>query len=1719
MSATNSSGITEIDGAIGDTSVGDAGGLKISGSGQSVLTVANSYAGLTEVDTGSTLVIENGQALGTTAAGTQLDYDATLELEGSITVTGEALTAGTYDVITSVGANVWTGNMSSSSELYVDVASGNSLEVDGNVTGNYLYNNNAGQLTLDGSANVIQYQVENEGILEVDGGMSVPFGSLYNYGTLQGTGTVNIGEPYYSVYSDGTLSPGTTGTPGIFTANQFDFQGGSFNVLLNGDTTAGTDYSQLAVTGNVTLNGNLNVTLGYTPGANDSYVILDNQGSNPINGTFNGLPQGGLLVIGSDVFQISYTGGDGNDVVLTHTTADVWTGADGGPGYWSDPNNWAGDATPSPGDNLIFPDGAVQTTNYNDFTGAASAFGTIQISGSNYDLTGNQVSLAGPVISVGTGNSLDLDGLQLSTNGGIFNEGGTTFAVSSPIDLNGFNLSLGAASGATELDGIISDSSISDTGGLIIGGSGETILSNANTYAGLTTVNSGTLVIENAQALGTTAAGTDVENFAQLDLYGGITVTGEALTSSTSAEIGSAFDNTWNGSIAVTNDLEVYVDGGNSLAVGGNITGNYLDNNESGLLILGGSANVIQGEVQNSGVLEVDGTLSTPSGQVYNYSTLQGTGTLNGANAYLYNYGTLKPGLTNSSSAPGILNTGNFYQSSGENFDVRINGPGTAGTDYDQLSVTGSVQLNGNLNVTLGAGYTPTPGDSFTIINNDGADPINGTLNGLPEGGLLAVSSGPNTYFFQVSYVGGDGNDVVLTNVAVDTWTGGGGDNFWSDASNWSNGVPAATGDNLIFPDAAAQKTNDNDITGGMFDSIQITGSGYDLTGNAVSLSGGVASQGTGNTLALDSLTLTADGTISSTASSLFTVSSAIDVNSYKLSVIATSALGMTELDGEISGAGSLEISGPGKSVLDGPNTYTGLTTVDSGSTLVVGSDSGLGQGGTGNGTNLVGNATLELENNITVTGETLTSSASSDVSIKSVGNNVWDGDMTMGYETDFYAATGNSLEVNGNITGPYLFNDGPGQLTLDGSANVIQYYAENYGILEVDGTLSTTYYSVDSYSDGTLQGTGTIDSSTEYSEPIYNYGTLTPGTASAPGSAADVPGILNASYAVFQSTSQFNVILNGHTTAGTDYSQLDVTGGVTLNGSLNVTLGYTPSPGDQFTILNNESANAISGIFNGLPEGSLLFSGTNVFQITYKGGTGNDVVLTAIAADIWTGASLTSNHWSDGANWQSGFAPSPGDNLIFPAGALQTTNVNDFTGAASAFGTIQISGNNYDLTGNQVSLAGNIISAGTSNSLGLDLQLSAADGIINTNSAGATFTVSGTIDLNGFNLLVSATDSAGITELDGQISGAGGLTIGGSGQSVLNTDNLYTGVTTVNSGTLVVENDSALGAIGTGNETDVENDATLQLNDFNGPITVTGELLTSATSASISSVGANVWSGDISVAEELDADVTTGNSLEVVGNITGNYLYNNDAGQLTLDGSDNAIQYETYNYGVLEVDGTFNTSGSELYNDYGGTLQGTGTINASTYSYHATVIPGTASLPGILTTNYIDFESDSNLDVLLNGDTTAGTDYSQLAVTQGVTLDGNLNVTLGYTPGANDSYVIVNNEGSDPISGTFTGLPQGALLVVGSNFFQISYTGGDGNDVVLTHVTADVWTGASLTSNHWSDGANWQSGFAPNPGDNLLFPVGALQTTNVNDFTERTRLSARSRSRATTMT
>jgi autotransporter-associated beta strand protein len=102
---------------------------------------------------------------------------------------------------------------------------------------------------------------------------------------------------------------------------------------------------------------------------------------------------------------------------------------------------------------------------------------------------------------------------------------------------------------------------VSGTGAIVQSGSGTTILNVANTYQGLTTVNAGALRIQHAGALGAAAAGTVVNGTApsgspRLELAGGITVTGEAVTLSGGGNFRGALtsqsgSNVWAGNVTI----------------------------------------------------------------------------------------------------------------------------------------------------------------------------------------------------------------------------------------------------------------------------------------------------------------------------------------------------------------------------------------------------------------------------------------------------------------------------------------------------------------------------------------------------------------------------------------------------------------------------------------------------------------------------------------------------------------------------------------------------------------------------------------------------------------------------------------------------------------------------------------------------------------------------------------------------------------------------------------------------------------------------------------------------------------------------------------------------------------------------------------------------------------------------------------------------------------
>ena len=119
-------------------------------------------------------------------------------------------------------------------------------------------------------------------------------GSITNNG-----GTLNLTK----LQPQGVTTPGT---------------GGTLVCGINSEVP-GSGFGQLEVTGNVNLTGlTLNLSLNYLPLNLETFMIIENDGTDAVTGTFNGLPEGGIINVGGQPFKITYKGGyNGNDVVLT----------------------------------------------------------------------------------------------------------------------------------------------------------------------------------------------------------------------------------------------------------------------------------------------------------------------------------------------------------------------------------------------------------------------------------------------------------------------------------------------------------------------------------------------------------------------------------------------------------------------------------------------------------------------------------------------------------------------------------------------------------------------------------------------------------------------------------------------------------------------------------------------------------------------------------------------------------------------------------------------------------------------------------------------------------------------------------------------------------------------------------------------------------------------------------------------------------------------------------------------------------------------------------------------------------------------------------------------------------------------------------------------------------------------------------------------------------
>jgi len=226
----------------------------------------------------------------------------------------------------------------------------------------------------------------------------------------------------------------------------------------------------------------------------------------------------------------------------------TWNGG-GSDARWSLADNWGGTAPVA--DDALFFGGTAKTVNTNDLDGLAVAGLTFNSGAGAFSLWGNGITLGGNVVN----NDAD------------------TQTVNLPIALDAVR-TFTAASG-----NIVVSNIISGAGGLTKEGVNTLTLTGDNTYEGATAVNTNTLVIAHANALGSTAGGTTINNGrgATLELRGNLMMIAEPLAITggnvnRQAIFNASGTNTLSGPITTSN-TRINANGGTWLKITGGVTG------------------------------------------------------------------------------------------------------------------------------------------------------------------------------------------------------------------------------------------------------------------------------------------------------------------------------------------------------------------------------------------------------------------------------------------------------------------------------------------------------------------------------------------------------------------------------------------------------------------------------------------------------------------------------------------------------------------------------------------------------------------------------------------------------------------------------------------------------------------------------------------------------------------------------------------------------------------------------------------------------------------------------------------------------------------------------------------------------------------------------------------------------------------------------------------
>ncbi len=1237
-------------------------------------------------------------------------------------------------------------------------------------------------------------------------------------------------------------------------------------------------------------------------------------------------------------------------------TATIYTWNPTGTGGWGGNAAW----TPTGS----FPDGAGQVGFFNStsYTNMPSIGGGTTRTAAVWDVGSGSLNFTGAgtlTLSATTLNGNANTGIELDSGAGSLNISFGTLnvsnaqtwinnsalgvlSISSSVNNKG-NLLTITGSGITVLSG-----TLAGAGGLTMSGTqGLLALAGTDTYSGTTTISGGTILLANSLGMqnstldyngygGTLSFGTltaatlgglsgsqslDLNNASSAPVsltvgnnnasttYGGV-LSGGSLTKSGSGTLTLTANETFNGLTVAAGTL---LFGPASSFGGGNYAGNIAITASTAVLNYGGTtAMTLSGVLSGSGGLTMSGAnanLTLTASDAYGptnvtagtltigptatvFDNLSNGGmTVSGSNAVV----DIQGNYSKPAAAPLIVSNGGVVNISGGTFSatnatgLRIGASGTGTLNMTSGLMT--VNLNatsGNLNVGYGAtGIFNLTGGTLSLTNlsnlkiGNNASGSAGTLNIGGSGVLIMNSSG----VLQMGNGAGMSGVINLNSGGLlqtnQAISIGGG----TGTLNFNGGTLAATAGTSSF----IAVTTANVQNGGAIidDGGNIITVGQSLLQGPGGSTGGLYKTGSGSLILTNSSTYIGATTLNSGTLQLGSGASGQDGSLTSNTIVNNAAVaynlfGNQVYSGAIGGSGSVTKLGGGMLTLSGSNSFNGPTTVAAGVLSLPGT---LAHSAV---TVLSGGTLASLNNSAGVIGGSLNVNGS--------------GALAMGDSTS-------SLAVGGGVT---LGTDGPAYGA--GNYATLNYTLGNNGLGAVSLGLS-----------GSPTGTLSIGSGGAY--------------ISLNNSFAHSNGTLTLfSFASQTGAGQFSLSATaaGVTSlvAGRDnYTLLDNAQ------SLQLIVAATPNPAVAY--FNG----AVSSAWNDASNPTLVNWSSNLAGTTDAGnipGDRTDVILTATNGTLSGGAVATTL----------------GGNLV-----INSLNVN----SAAASNTINADGSTLTILAKSDS---NTDTGGgyTGNPAGNGIAVAAGAGPVTVNvpvvlGSSQTWT-NGSANLLQLTGNVSGSASSSTQTLTLANTGAGGMTLSGaigdgatggslavvvnnsgSGITLFNGPNTYSGGTTISSGTLQAVSFNALGAA-------------------SGALTVNGGVLdvqgNSFTVGRLSGVAGTITNGS------FGATLTVNTTVGVSGTFGGSI--NDGVGTLTLTKSGAGILYLTgtngYSGGTNVFGGTLNVNYDAALGNPAASISfnnGTLQLSASGFNSNRSIIltgGGTLDINGF----------DSTLNGLMSG-------------------------------------------------------------------------------------------------------------------------------------------------------